>query len=249
LHITFIKEKLNTDPVEDPNYYKIDEVNLEPPLLVTVYTLAVMDLRAVHPFSRNHPSLKATCGKWKDSTNAIINGGSDAKWEDVMWGVTMAKDTSEYKVVVMSDSIVIGYIVWKAIDLTSQPIDKHGLTQVEGYLTDGKNIKTTGRIRMVCRLEAHPDTFDSDESQETDDDFKYEFDQERSILGLPKSYIPRKTRITFVGILAFNLEIATNSTIGFHRPFVAVEYEKKTMKCLMCKKEMWMRKKLCDIEM
>ena len=66
--------------------------------------------------------------------------------------------------------------------------------QFEGYLTDGKRTDPTGRIRILCRLEASIDSSDSDPDSE--DDLLYEFDPRNSVLGLAKVFIPRATVVT-----------------------------------------------------
>jgi hypothetical protein len=144
------KEAL-ADVEEDPLAYIAPEIRVDPPLLATVYTISVMDLRKVHPFSKNSPLLKATCGKWKDSTFAIENQGSDAKWTKIMWSVPIGV-VSKFKIQVLSGSIVIGYVIFRAEDFSTQPVDKYGLTEVEGMLIDGKSFDPTGNIIISMYL-------------------------------------------------------------------------------------------------
>ena len=63
----------------------------------------------------------------------------DAKWENTMWDVFMDIG-SEWKVTVMSGSVVIGFVVIRPEDLGSLPIDIEGLTVFDSLLKDGSTV-------------------------------------------------------------------------------------------------------------
>ena len=180
-----------------------------------------MDLRSVHPFSRNYPFMRVTCGKFKGSTPIFEQGGSDAKWEEIMWSLPLRKGT-ESKISVLSGSVVIGFIIITAEDLCELPIDKYGLTTFEGFLTDGKDMASTGKIRILCRIEGHTD--EDDENTDSDEDIAFEFDGKYSLLGLPKNYIPKMTQVYVLAISIQNLEY--KKTLWHNSPFVSIVCDK-----------------------
>lgn len=215
------KETLDPDDTEDPFAYKTEDIKLKAPILATVYTISVMDLRSVHPFSRNYPSMRVTCGKFKGSTPIYDEGGNNAKWEEIMWALPLRIGT-ESKISVMSGSVVIGFIIITAEDLCELPIDKYGLTTFEGFLTDGKDIASTGKIRILCRIEGHTDHDDDD--TDSDEDIAFEFDGKYSLLGLPKNYIPKMTQVYVLSISIQNLEY--KKTLWHNSPFVSIICDK-----------------------
>jgi len=219
--LIFNKETLDPDDAEDPFAYKTEDIKLQAPILATVYTISVMDLRSVHPFSRNYPAMRVTCGKFKGSTPIFEEGGSDAKWEEIMWSLPLRVGT-ECKISVLSGSVVIGFIIITAEDLCALPIDKYGLTTFEGFLTDGKNITSTGKIRILCRIEGHTDHDDDD--TDSDEDIAFEFDGKHSLLGLPKHYIPKMTQVYVLSISIQNLEY--KRTLWHNSPFISITCDK-----------------------
>lgn len=221
VRIVFNKETLDLDDAEDPFAYKTEDIKLKAPILATVYTISVIDLRSVHPFSRNYPFMRVTCGKYKGSTPIYEQGGSNAKWEEIMWSLPLRQGT-ECKISVYSGSIVIGFVIIKAEDLCELPIDKYGLTTFEGFLTDGKSVTATGKIRILCRIEGHTD--EDDDGTDSDEDIAYEFDGKYSLLGLPRNYIPKMTQVNVLAISIQNLEF--KRTLWHNSPFVSMVCDK-----------------------
>ena len=123
-----------------------------------------MDLRNAHPFSKNSPFVKSACGNNYQVTDPHIDAGREAKWEDMMWSIYMDDgDKSKLKLTVQSDSVVIGHVIIRPRELCGLPIDTYGLTSLELPLLDGRTSglisgplpQHAGRIRILCRLEAH----------------------------------------------------------------------------------------------
>jgi len=138
-----------------------------------------------------------------------------------MWSLPLRKGT-ECKISVYSGSVVIGFVVIKAEDLCELPIDKYGLTTFEGFLTDGKSVTSTGKIRILCRIEGHTD--EDDDDTDSDEDIAYEFDGKYSLLGLPRNYIPKMTQVNVLAISVQNLEF--KRTLWHNSPFVSIVCDK-----------------------
>ena len=121
-------------------------------------------------FGKNRPFVKASCGNYFSVTDPVPSeeDGRAGKWENVMWTIYMGENHM-LKLSVHSDSIVIGYILLNARELCSLPIDTYGLTPYEADLRAGeyKAGEVVGKIRIVCRLEAH---FEEEDVSEPDED-------------------------------------------------------------------------------
>ena len=72
IKIEFIKESFSAVDPKTSNIVRSH--NLVPPLLATIYTISVFDLRPVHPFSRNIPVVRGQCGlkRWSTLVNIFI---------------------------------------------------------------------------------------------------------------------------------------------------------------------------------
>ena len=69
IKVEFTKEAFYTGEGEDNRHKRqINEIWVNPPMLVTVYTISAFDLRSVHPFSKNRPVVRAHCTRWKAAT-------------------------------------------------------------------------------------------------------------------------------------------------------------------------------------
>ena len=109
---------------------------IQAPILVTVYTITVLNLRPVHPFSRNSPVVRAACGTWKSSTSPDSEHvGDSAKWENMMWSIIFSTFDSKVKFTVLSGSIVIGSISLSCSQLIDQAADGKGLCEIECYIS------------------------------------------------------------------------------------------------------------------
>eukprot|EP00605_Chrysophyceae_sp_TOSAG23-4_P000956 GSChrysophyteH1.ASY1.ANO1.1056.1 assembled CDS len=147
-------ESIHDDPPADKHAYLPLQIFIEPPILVTLYTCAVMELRNAHIFAKNSPFIKAHCGSYYKVSEPHTNAGTSSKWENMLWDIYM-NDKESLKISVQSDRTVIGFVILRARYLCGLPIDKYGLTHVEMDLHDGgKTIGASGRIRLICRLEA-----------------------------------------------------------------------------------------------
>ena len=107
-------------------------------------------------FGPNKPFIKAACGNYFQVTDPAEGTGKEGKWENVMWTIYMG-DEHTLKLTVQSDTVVIGYVLIRPRHLCGLPIDTYGLTALELDLRAGeqKAGQVVGKIRIVCRLEAH----------------------------------------------------------------------------------------------
>jgi hypothetical protein len=112
---------------------------------------------------------------------------------------------SEFTVTVLSGTVMIGNITIQPEDLTCLPQNIEGLTIFDGYLrTDADNrMDDTGRIQIVCRLEAHVES--DGEDPDSDDDLMFEFDTKNSMLGLPRQVVPRVSKCSVIAVALNNL--------------------------------------------
>jgi hypothetical protein len=64
IRIEFVKESFCKATMNESKL--VNTILIEPPMLATIYTVSVFDLRAAHPFSRNYPVVRGQCGlkKW-----------------------------------------------------------------------------------------------------------------------------------------------------------------------------------------
>lgn len=152
--LTYFLESMFDEQELDSHRFLPNPIKIDPPLRMTLFTIAANGLRQVHLFSPNSAFVKAACGKWFASTKPIFACGKNAKWEEIGWSIFINEENS-LKITLQSDNTVIGFILLTARELCDLPIDKYGLTEVEANLNDGRNVSDTGRIRIVCRLESH----------------------------------------------------------------------------------------------
>ena len=141
---------------------------LEPPIIVTIFTIALINLRPVHFMRKNSPIVKVSCDERRESSTTLELAGSNAKWEKLLWSFQM-EYSSKIKLVVLSSSIKIGLITFSCDEILKQVPDKNGLCELEGLLwsdaeATGADI---GRVRVIFSKEAHMETPESD--NESDD--------------------------------------------------------------------------------
>lgn len=142
---------------------------LEPPLLVTIHTVSLMNLRAVHRFGSNSPFVKVSCGSWKGATPSQEYAGQNAKWRDMNWTFVIgAKDL--IRMVVQSGTIIIGKKNMSVEEVLSQNPNNHGMCEWTGQLMDreGRTYEA-GQIRVTFSYEAHiddPGVYSSDSDSE-----------------------------------------------------------------------------------
>lgn len=199
IRIEFTKESFTKAPVKESKL--VHSITIEPPLLATIYQISVFDLRAAHPFSKNFPIVRGQCGIKKWSTQPKREAG-DTRWDDVMWDVFFDIG-SEFTLTVLSGTVLIGNITVVAEDLTRLPQNIEGLTVFDGYIRTGDRIDDTGRVQIVCRLEAHVES--DGEDPDSDDDLMFEFDTKNSMLGLPRQVVPRVSKASLVAVSLHNL--------------------------------------------
>jgi len=170
LKISYNLESVHDEVPLDLHAYKPIPISIEPPILVTLYTVAIMETRNAHLFGKNSPFIKAACGNYFELSKPHINSGTAAKWENMMWSIYMT-DEHTLKFTVQSESVVIGHVMLRARYLCSLPIDKFGLTALEMDLVDGrKSIGSAGRIRLICRIESHFQEEDVSDDEELPDE-------------------------------------------------------------------------------
>lgn len=144
---------------------------LVPPIMVTIFTIALVNLKSVHFMQKNSPIVKLVCDDKRESTGILELAGSNAKWEKLVWSFEM-NSNSKVKLVVMSSSIRIGFISFSCDDILEQVPDKNGLSEIEGLLrSEGQPTGVDiGRIRITFSKEPHmtSDTESEYSSEETD---------------------------------------------------------------------------------
>lgn len=128
---------------------------LEPPLLVTIHTVSLMNLRSVHRFGHNSPFVKVSCGAWKGATLSQDYAGKNAKWRDMSWTfVIHAKEL--IRMVVQSGTIIVGKKNMSVDDVLSQNPNNQGLCEWTGQLMDSEGrTYEAGQIRITFSYEAH----------------------------------------------------------------------------------------------
>lgn len=136
---------------------------LEPPIIMTIFTIALINLRAVHFMRKNSPIVKVSCDDHRESSTILELAGSNAKWEKLLWSFQM-EASSTMKLVVLSSSIKIGLITFSCEDVLAQVPDKNGLCEVEGLLLSDAEAKGAdiGRVRVTFSKEAHMESPESD---------------------------------------------------------------------------------------
>ena len=147
LRVNYRLESIFDEPEHDANRYNPLPINLNPPILVTLYTIAVMNLRNVHLFGKNHPFVKAACGSYFSLTDPVKDGGKE-KVENVMWTIYMGENHT-LKLSVHSDTVVIGYILIRPRELCALPIDTYGLTALERTYTQGRRRRGGGQGKFA----------------------------------------------------------------------------------------------------
>ncbi|KAJ1436856.1 hypothetical protein B484DRAFT_416735, partial [Ochromonadaceae sp. CCMP2298] len=140
---------------------------LTPPVLLTVYTVSVINLRPAHRFAQNSPIVKAAVGAWRGATSVQDYAGKNAKWEGVMWSVVVQEDAS-LRLSVQSGTIVLGEVKFHIDQLLRQRPSPAGLCELIGHLIDENDpTHDEGQVRMAYTYEAEPDTqIDSDSDEE-----------------------------------------------------------------------------------
>jgi len=134
--------------------------NIDPPILLTMFSISVVGARSVNRFAKNSLVVKALCSigdeddhKWQDSTFVQENIGQNAKWDDVGWSIIML-DQSVLKLTVQSETVFIGEMKIPIADVMSQSPNKQGVCELEGYLTDKVGRRAdTGMIRVTYTYE------------------------------------------------------------------------------------------------
>jgi hypothetical protein len=142
---------------------------LEPPIIVTVHTLSMINMRSVHRFGPNSPLVKATCGNWRGATPVQNYAGQNAKWRDVNWTYVMEKDMP-FKIVVQSGTVVIAGKTFTPEDLLAVFPNNLGLCEVVGQLVDSEGrTYEAGQLRMTYSYEAHTEGSEVHSDSDSDD--------------------------------------------------------------------------------
>jgi hypothetical protein len=203
---------------------------LQFPIMVTFYTISVINLKSVHPFSKNSPQVKAISGNWRAATNVSQFPGNDAKWEQLGWSL-LFKGDSKIKLSVVSGSVVIGYVKVSAQEIIESVPDSAGLCEIETYIDAASEIATskgrsdTGMIRITFSVEGNPDISDSEHSSE-DEPVRIESD----VLPVPDdaneaSYLQTATAKTdkLVTILSVSLQdLKAVHSVAANSPYVKI---------------------------
>jgi hypothetical protein len=132
---------------------------LAPPVLLTIFTVSVINLVSVHRFSKNSPVVKIICDSWRKSSEVNYSSGDNAKWENLMWSTVLDED-SPLRLVVMSGSVVIGSKTFFVQDFIDCIPDKNGFSDIQDNLVlskkDGITVPCTrGLIRVTFSVEQH----------------------------------------------------------------------------------------------
>jgi hypothetical protein len=205
-----------------PSYVPLS-INIEPPMLITLYTISIMDLLPAHRFSKNSPYVKVTCGKFIKSTLMKENAGESAKWENFMWSIFM-NTNHKLKFTVLSGSVVLGSISLIPQDLIKKPVDKYGQTEFEGYFSSGNDNDTIGhrgRLRILCRLEAHNDEDEANYQDDSDEDN----DVSKAVINLNmkdnRYKVPSLSAVSIIGISLRDLKSV--HILSPNSPYVRLE--------------------------
>ena len=146
-------------------------IGLEPPILVTVRTISLINIRSVHKYGNNSPLVKASCGEWRGATPSQDYAGKNAKWRDLMWGIVVHENTN-LVLVVQSGTIVIGTRSITPEDFLSQNPNNQGLCEFTGQLIDSKGRTfEAGQIRVTYNYEPHIDPAEEVDSDSDEDDY------------------------------------------------------------------------------
>ena len=157
LKINFVLERVS-NYVVPPAPFDSTQIRkgLEPPLLVIVHTISVINLRQVHRYGNNSPFVKLACDSYKTATSIVDYGGKNAKWMDLGYEFVMYSSSSTIDLVVQSGTIVIGTLSVSADVIMSVNSNNKGMCEFTGQLvdSDGKKFEA-GQVRLMYSYEAH----------------------------------------------------------------------------------------------
>lgn len=111
--------------------------SLELPLLATIQTISVLDLKSVHYFRHNQPQVKIICDrksaltKVGDDIHGMLNGTS-ARWSQLNWQLPIYSG-SFLMIAVLSRDLVIGRLEIPAQWLVQTPLASDGVTEVSEF--------------------------------------------------------------------------------------------------------------------
>jgi len=103
---------------------------------VTIHEIDVIDLKNVHPLTKNYPFVSLACGRWNETTSVASAGGQSAFWTHLDWNFPM-KSNALLRIIVSSKKVVIGSAAVGSEHLVKCKTDGEGVKRVVMVITDG----------------------------------------------------------------------------------------------------------------
>lgn len=228
LKLTFILENSNSFQQDTLDFdLHISKQVIEPPILLTMFTISAISIRSAHKFAKNSLVVKGLCmtnnEKWQDSTTTKEHIGANAKWNNVGWEVVL-RDKSLLKLVVQSGTIVIGEKIFQIEEIMSQTHNNRGLCELEGFLTDKEGrMADVGMVCISYAYESHPDIIEEpSDSEDEENNEIIEVDPENPLAHI-KSLRDKKViaTVTVLSIVLNNL--ISVHTVSLNSPYVKIK--------------------------
>lgn len=142
----------NVAPIQgDPKVIKTNKLaQADLPIKLTIESICLVDLTAVHNVGPNSPFVVTTCGDWKSRTDVKKRSGSNAKWMNLTMICTMFDNSCVLEFRIRSATLVIGTFSITPYDLVRIPRDERGMTEINASIM--KDGFVQGRIQSWVEL-------------------------------------------------------------------------------------------------
>lgn len=126
---------------------------LQPPFMVRVHELTVMETVRVHVLTSNALSVTVACGAWGSATEVCPQAGQNARYINLGWKVPVLEG-AHFRINVWSRGVSIGSCSLSAKELLEMPTEADGRTDIFAKIVNDKK-ETTGKVKIECRYDAY----------------------------------------------------------------------------------------------
>jgi hypothetical protein len=131
------------------------------PVIMHIIGFALIDMRKCHRLAPNSPKISAVCGTWAKATEAKVNAGSAALFDDTdvineEWTFILdSDDNSSLGIVVTSQTETVGMVALTAQELIRTERTSSGVMKVIKDLSFPPKCPFAGKLKIIFKFEKY----------------------------------------------------------------------------------------------